>query len=58
MNKSGRERQLLYDLTYRYNLENKTNEQNRIRLTDTDRRKLVIATGKRYGSGGEQNRRS
>ena len=45
---SERERQIPYDITYMWNLKNKTNEQtllNRNRIKDTEN-KLVVARGK------------
>ena len=54
-NKSDRERQIPYNLTYMWNLENKTNEQtnhNRKRLTDTEN-KWVVARREGYVGLGE-----
>ena len=49
-NKSDRERQILYDITYMWTLKNTTNINktitNRSRLTDMEN-KLVVASGER-----------
>ena len=44
-----RERQAPYDFTHMWNLMNKTNKQNRNRLTDTENR-LAAVRGERAGS--------
>ena len=56
MKKSDRERQMLYDITSMWHLENNTNQtiQNRNRLTDIENKLLVTkgeGGGKRDKSG-------
>ena len=49
LNKSGGERQIPYDLTCKWNLTNKTNEQNRMRDMEI-KNKLTVTRGE---GGGE-----
>ena len=52
LSKSERERQILYGITYMWNLKYDTNNylQNRNRLTDIENQ-LMITKGKRAGEG-------
>ena len=53
--KSARERPISYDITYRWNLKNDTNEliyNNRNRLTDFEN-KLMVTKGERWGGRGK-----
>ena len=53
-NKSGGERQIPYDLTYKWNLINKTNEWNRARDTEIKNKLTVtreVEGGGRKGKG-------
>ncbi len=53
-NKSDRERQILYDFTYMWNLKTKTNEQtkqNRNRLTDIGNKLMITRAGRGWGAG-------
>ena len=44
-NKPGSERQILYDLTYKWNLINKTNKQNSITRDSEIKNKLTVSRG-------------
>ena len=53
-NKSGRERQILYDGIYMWNLKYNTNtciQQNRIRFTDREKKLMVIKWESGEGRG-------
>ena len=49
LNKPGSERQILYDLTYKWDLINKTSEQNRTR--DMEIKKKLTVTSEEWGGG-------
>jgi len=51
LSKSERERQILYDITYMWNLKYATNELIYETETDTEN-KLMVAKGKGVGEGG------